>query len=172
MYSSQSLYFDDLAIGQEWESAERIVTDADIVSFADLTGDRAPIHLDEEFARKSPFQQRIAHGLLGISLACGLAIEAPPTRIQAFIGLKEWQFCAPIFINDSIRVRSRVADKKLRGRGKRGTVDWTVEVVNQNNQIVQRGSISSVVECMALKPKDILSFVPKAESTAPLAKAG
>lgn len=169
MSSDYLLLFDDLEIGQEWESPARVVTDEDIRIFADLTGDRAPIHLDDEFAKKTPFQRRIAHGLLGLALSSGLTVGAPPVQTQAFVGLKEWYFRAPIFIGDTIRVRTKVVEKELRGRGRRGLVIWSITVVNQAGRVVQEGTSSTLVQCAA---QTILPLPNEASEPKPLAEAG
>jgi acyl dehydratase len=172
MYPSRQFFFDDVEVGQEWESPARTVTEADIASFAELTGDRQPIHLDEEYARRTPFQQRIAHGLLGISLGCGLVLEAPPMRTQAFMGLKEWHFRAPIFIGDTIHVRTRLLDKELRGRGRRGTMIWGITILNQHGQIVQEGKSTTLVETQAVSKENPHSIAEQASPPAPLLRAG
>ena len=69
---SETKYFEDLNVGDRTTSAARTVTEADIVNFAGLSGDYNPIHIDETFAENSPFKQRIAHGLLVLSIASGL----------------------------------------------------------------------------------------------------
>ena len=93
-----------------------------MAAFADLTGDRNPVHLDPEFARATPFRRCIAHGLLGLSLAGDLTTAATPKRTVAFLGLREWYFRAPVYIGDAIRATSRVTEKELQGRGRRGMV--------------------------------------------------
>jgi 3-hydroxybutyryl-CoA dehydratase len=169
--SAHLLLFDDLEVGQEWESPERVVTDADIRIFADLTGDRAPIHLDEEFAKTTVFQRRIAHGLLGLALTSGLTVGAPPVQTQAFVGLREWNFRAPIFIGDTIRVRTRVLEKELRGRGRRGLVVWGITVTNQAGRVVQEGTSTTLVERSATA-REILPLVKNDGDSDPLAQAG
>src|SRR5947209_8100054 len=114
------LYFDDVQVGQEWESLGRTVTEADIVHFAGLSGDFNPIHVDHEFAKTTPFRQPIAHGLLVWTISSGLAIHAPPMRTLAFLGIRDWDFKGPVFIGDTIRVRSKVLAKEVRGRGRPG----------------------------------------------------
>src|SRR6478672_6052904 len=106
MRTNPSLFFDDIEVGQEWLSGERTVSEDDIVAFADLTGDRQPIHLDPDFAQKTPFRRCIVHGLLGLSLASGLTVCAIPVRTQAFLGLREWHFRAPVFPGDTLLVRN------------------------------------------------------------------
>jgi 3-hydroxybutyryl-CoA dehydratase len=158
MSSQDPLYFEELEVGREWESPVRTITEADIAEFAALTGDDQPIHMDEEFAKRTPFQRRIAHGLLGLSIASGLVIRTPPMHTQAFLGLREWNFRAPIFIGDSIRVLVRVREKELRGRGRRGAVTWMVTVLNQDGRVVQEGTTATLIECSAIGRELILPF--------------
>lgn len=146
-FSAMHLYFDDLQIGQEFESLGRTITEADIVNFAGLSGDFNPIHVDHAFAQSTPFRRPIAHGLLVFACASGLSVLSPPMRTLAFVGIREWVFRAPIFIGDTIRVRSRVNDLRMRGRGRRGEVDWQRTIVNQDGKIVQEGVLTTLVEC-------------------------
>src|SRR5439155_11833053 len=96
-FTAHHLYFDDIEVGQEWESAGRTITEADIVNFAGLSGDFNPIHMDHEFARTTPFQRPIAHGLLTLSIATGLSVQSPAMRTLAFVSLREWHFRCPVF---------------------------------------------------------------------------
>ena len=144
-----ALYFDDLDVGREWLSAARVVAAEDVGGFADLTGDRNPVHLDPAFARTTPFRRCIAHGLLGLALAGGLTTESPRVRAVAFVGLREWHFRSPIFPGDAIRVASRVLEKELQGRGRRGSVVWQVRVLNQDGKVVQEGVTVTLIEAAA-----------------------
>src|SRR5437660_5951737 len=119
-FTSQHLYFDDVEVGQKWESLGRTITETDVVRFAGLSGDFNPIHLDHEFARSTPFRRPIAHGLLSLALASGLGVHSPPMRTLAFLQIREWHFKEPVFIGDTLRARSQVLEKELRGRGRRG----------------------------------------------------
>ncbi|HEV3120037.1 MAG TPA: MaoC/PaaZ C-terminal domain-containing protein [Gemmataceae bacterium] len=145
-FTAHHLYFDDIEVGQEWESAGRTITEADIVNFAGLSGDFNPIHMDHEFARTTPFQRPIAHGLLTLSIATGLSVQSPAMRTLAFVNLREWHFRGPVFIGDTIRVRAKVIDKEVRARGRRGTITWQRQVVNQQGKIVQEGITQTLVE--------------------------
>src|SRR3954470_16993423 len=107
-FGPEHLSFDDLEAGRCWESAGRTVSEADIASFAELTGDRSPVHLDPEFARTTPFRRCIAHGLLGLSLGGGLCLGSPPVRTVAFLGIREWHFRAPVYPGDTLRARIQV----------------------------------------------------------------
>lgn len=140
------LYFDDLAIGQEWESQGRTVTEADVVNFAGLSGDFNPIHMDQEFAQATPFGKRIAHGLLIWAIGSGLSLQAPPMRTLAFLSVREWNFKEPVFIGDTIKTRSKVLEKVDRARGRRGVITWQRHIVNQSGKIVQGGVTLTLVE--------------------------
>ncbi len=142
----EPLYFEDLAPGAEWTSEPRTVTTGDVLTFASLTGDRNPVHLDPEFAKTTPFRRCIAHGLLGVGFAGGLGWTTPRTHTLAFLELREWRFRAPIYPGDTVRVRTRVAEKQLQGRGRRGVVVWEVVMLNQHDRVVQEGTITTLVE--------------------------
>src|SRR5947199_4845762 len=104
-FTSAHLFFDDVQVGQEWESLGRTVTETDVVSFAGLSGDFNPIHVDHEFARNTPFGRPIAHGLLVLALGSGLTVNCPPMRTLAFMQIKEWYLREPVFIGDTLRMR-------------------------------------------------------------------
>jgi 3-hydroxybutyryl-CoA dehydratase len=146
-FTALHLYFEDVAVGQEWESLGRTVTEADIVNFAGLSGDFNPIHLDHEFAKTTLFRQPIAHGLLVFSMASGLGTNSPPMRTLAFLCIRDWQFKAPVFIGDTICVRTKVREKELRARGRRGVITWERQIVNQAGKVVQEGLSLTLVEC-------------------------
>jgi acyl dehydratase len=145
-FTTIHLYFDDVEVGQQWESLGRTLTEADIVNFAVLSGDFNPIHIDHEFARSTPFRRPIAHGLLVQALGSGLGLYAPPMRTLALLEFREWHFREPVFIGDTIRVRSQVLSKELRGRGRRGIITWQRQLVNQDGKVVQEGVSVTMVD--------------------------
>lgn len=145
-FTAQHLFFDDVEVGQQWESPGRTVTETDIVNFADLSGDFNPIHIDHEFARTTPFRRPIAHGLLVLSLGSGLGLFSPPMRTLAVLTIREWQFKEPVFAGDTLHVRSKVLDKQVRGRGRRGVVTWHRQILNQERKVVQEGITVTLVE--------------------------
>jgi len=157
------LYFDDVEVGQEWESLGRTVTETDIVNFAGLSGDFNPIHLDHEFAKTTPFRKPIAHGLLVWAVSSGLAINAPPMRTLAFLGIREWEFKGPVFIGDTIRVRSKILAKEARARGRRGVVTWQRQIVNHEGKVVQAGLTVTLVEGRGKAPKAATESPPVPE---------
>ncbi len=145
-FSSIHLYYDDVEVGQDWESPGRTITETDIVNFAGISGDFNPIHMDHEFAKTTPFRRPIAHGLLVFTVGSGLGVNSPPMRTIAFLQVREWNFKEPIYIGDTIRIRSKVMEKNLRGRGRRGEIVWYRALVNQEGKVVQEGILVTLVE--------------------------
>lgn len=128
-------------MGQSWVTAGRTVTEADVVNFAGLSGDFNAIHTDADYSKTGPFGARVAHGLLVLSMASGLLVRLGLTDacLVAFLGLRDWQFTAPVFIGDTIHVRVAVAETRPTSRGDRGVVTFDTEVLNQRGEVVQRG---------------------------------
>jgi 3-hydroxybutyryl-CoA dehydratase len=145
-FSTNSLFFDDVEVGQEWESAGRTITEADVVNFAGISGDFNPIHMDHEYAKTTPFRRPIAHGLLIFAVGSGLGVSCPAMRTIAFLQIREWSFREPLFIGDTVKVKSRVLEKNLRGRGRRGEIVWYRGVFNQEGKILQEGVLVTLVE--------------------------
>ena len=133
--------FEDVEVGFAWRSQRRTVTEADVVGFAGLSGDFNPLPMDQEFAKTTIFGQRIAHGLLGLSMASGLRDDEPSWAIMAFMGL-DWKFVKPIFIGDTVFVRSEVKNKKDLGKGDRGIVVLSRQLVNQREEVTQEGTFT------------------------------
>jgi len=139
MSSEGKLYFEDFEIGWGAVTGSRTVTEADIVNFAGVSGDFNPLHMDEEFAKTTPFGRRIVHGLLGMAMGTGLPRNHPPLAILAFLGIREWNFKAPIFIGDTIHMKYTVVEKRETSKKDRGLVIFKRQIINQKGEIVQEG---------------------------------
>jgi len=103
-------YFDEIEIGETATSRARTITETDIVNFCAFTGDWYPLHSDLEYAKQSPFGERIAHGMLVLSAASGL-VPMEPGTVLAFYGMDRVRFVNPTFIGDTIHVESKVIEK-------------------------------------------------------------
>lgn len=123
------------------------VAEADILAFAGLSGDNNPIHVDAAFAAKTPFGQRIAHGLLGLSIATGLSAATGHLdgSALAFVGMDEWRFLAPIRIGDTIHLRWTVLEARPSSSPDAGVVVRRMEIVNQEGNVVQAGTFTVLV---------------------------
>jgi acyl dehydratase len=140
-----ALAFDDLAVGDEWESPGRTVTEADVVGFAGLSGDYNALHMDHEAARQGPFGKPVAHGLLGLAIASGLASHSPRVETMAFLAIIEWKFLRPIGFGDTIRVITRVVALEPKSRGRRGIVTWHRRLVDSQGNTFQEGMTRTMV---------------------------
>jgi acyl dehydratase len=107
-------YFEDFNAGEIAVTRARTITETDIVNFAALTGDWYPLHTDIEYAKKGPFGERIAHGLLILSIANGL-MPLYDMAIVAFYGMDKVRFTAPTKIGDTIHVELEVVEKQDKG---------------------------------------------------------
>lgn len=131
-----------LVEGSEFVSRGRTICEADLVAFAGLTGDWHPQHADAEWAAKSRFGARIAHGMLTFSYAIGL-IPFDPERVAALRGLDSVAFKRPVLIGDTIRVRVRVREVRvLDGEHALVAMDW--RIVNQHHRLVARAQVSAL----------------------------
>lgn len=126
-------YFDELEVGARSTSRGRTITEADIVNFSAFSGDWYPLHSDKEYAASTVFGQRIAHGMLVLSVATGL-ISMKPGVVVAFYGVDSLRFVAPTFIGDTIRVEAELLE--MRDKGAFGVVTARQEIKNQRDEVV------------------------------------
>jgi acyl dehydratase len=133
------LYYEDLNVGDEHLSTGRTVTETDVISFAGLSGDFNNMHIDEEFAKKTVFGTRVAHGLCVLSIASGLWFTMPRLATVAFMGLEDWRFSGAVKFGDTIRITRKLAEKKEHKRPSMGLLTFEVNVHNQNEEVVQKG---------------------------------
>ena len=139
-------YYEDIEVGEAYESPGRTVTETDLVLFAGLSGDYNVLHTDAELMKTSIFGERIAHGLLGLAIQSGLFSRSTKAYATlAFVGLR-WRFKGPIKIGDTVRLRARVSAKRDDGKPEGGLVTVQRTVVNQRGEVVQEGETDLLVE--------------------------
>ena len=139
------VYFEDVKVGDEYVSPGRTVTEADIVVFAGLSGDYNVLHTDAEHMKASLFGERIAHGLLGLSIQQGLLDRVVPGQSVGPIAGVKWKFKGPIKIGDTIHVEARVTGKKDGDAPAAGVGTLARRVLNQRGEVVQEGETDHVV---------------------------
>jgi acyl dehydratase len=137
----KALYYEDFHAGQEFVTRARTVTEADIVNFAALSWDTNPLHTDREFAARTIFKERIAHGLLGVVIHSGLSqiLGIMEGTLLAFLGMT-WEFLGPIRIGDTVHVVQRVKEMRDTSKADRGLVTFQKELINQRGEMVQKGT--------------------------------
>lgn len=138
------LFFEDIEVGKKWVSPRRTVTEADVISFATMTGDFNPLHVDYDFASKSHYRQPIAHGLLGISWVAGLGSYFPSVSTLAFVAVRNWEFLRPLYFGDTVFVETTCIESERSGR-RTGRVSWNRKLINQREQVVQEGVFETLV---------------------------
>ena len=145
MKAMEKRYFEDIEVGDSATSPGRTITEGDIVNFAGLTGDFNLIHTDAEFATSSIAGQRVAHGLLILSIASGLFTRtgyylSMSENLTALMEYSNWKFKKPVVIGDTIHVVVTVSEKiDSKPEADSGKVVMRREVVNQRGETVQVG---------------------------------
>lgn len=138
--------FNDLQIGDSYQTGGVTLTEAHVVGFAGLSGDLFDVHMDDEFAQAAGFPGRIAHGLLGLSLADGLKTRCA-VRLKGIATLSwNWSFRAPLLIGDRIHVEVRIQAKRATKRSDRGIVTLAMKVMNGRKEVVQEGETLLLVQ--------------------------
>ena len=125
--------FDDVIIGSQ-ATLTRTLVEADLIAFAHMSGDTNPVHLDENYAKKTIFKERIAHGMwTGSIISCALATKLPgPGGIYLS---QQLNFLRPVKLGDTITVTLTVTEKNLQKK----IVTIKTTVTNQNNKNVVTG---------------------------------
>ncbi len=140
-----AVYFEDVRVGEEYTSPGRTVTEADIVIFAGLSGDYNVLHTDAEHMKSSLFGERIAHGLLGLSIQQGLLDRVVTAQVSGPLAAVKWKFKGPIKIGDTIHVEARVTSARAGEEAGWGLVTVARRVVNQRGEVVQEGETDHLV---------------------------
>src|SRR5581483_8806204 len=138
--------FNELVIGDSFNSGEREVTVADIERFAELSGDKFYAHMDEVQAARNPlFGGRVAHGYFLVSAAAGLFVDPPYGPVLANYGIDGLSFAKAVKPGDRIKVRLTCKEKTLRADKGFGEVRWDTEVTNQNGESVASYDVLTMV---------------------------
>jgi len=143
----RGMYFEEFEVGQRVISPARTVTESDVVGFAGISGDFNQIHTDAVYAEDTPFGARVAHGLLGLSIASGLAVRTGVLEgtVIAFREINNWKFSKPVYIGDTIHVEMEVTKTKALRRLGGGNVEIVLDVKNQKDETVMKGTWSTLV---------------------------
>lgn len=135
-------YLEDYELGEVFISPARTITETDVVLFASLTGDWHPLHTDATYASTTGFGERIAHGMLTISIGMVLVLRLGqhiylPTSFIAMSGIDALRFTAPVKLGDTIHSVNRVAGLDVKDAS-RGVLQYESEILNQNQKTVVR----------------------------------
>jgi 3-hydroxybutyryl-CoA dehydratase len=153
-HTTTGLYFEEFQLGQQIYTPARTVTESDITTFAGLSGDYNQIHTNAELAKTTPYGQRIAHGLLVLSVASGLAMRSGflEGTVMAFREINEWKFIKPVFIGDTVHVEITILETKALPRIGGGAIVLSLVVNNQKDETVMKGRWTALVASRPSKP--------------------
>ena len=146
--------FDALVAGERFQTAGRTVSEADIASFAALTGDTHPQHVDPAWAAASRFGEQIAHGLLVLSFAAG-SMPFDPDRVVALRRVGDAVFKQPVLIGDTVHVEGDVVGLR-EVDADNGLVECRWRVVNQHGRLVLLASVELVWRRAAVREPILL----------------
>ena len=140
-------YFEDFAIGQTFESGGRTITETDLTFFSMLSGDWNPLHADAEFAKTTRFGQRVVHGALGIAISTGMLHELGifHDSVIAMLGFRNWNFLAPLLVNDTIFLRLTITELEPGKSGNSGKLGRRFQLINQRGEVAQEGESDVLV---------------------------
>lgn len=131
-------YWNDFMVGDAFKSMAITVTETHVVTWAGLTMDFYPLHMDAEYAAQTPFKQRVVHGPLTFALAVGLMGMTGEAKdaVIAWLGVDNMRIPAPVFIGDTIKLRAEVTELKETKRPAQGFCRMRYQVSNQRDEVV------------------------------------
>jgi acyl dehydratase len=131
-------YGDDFKVGEIYSTPRITVTETHVVSWAGLTGDFYPLHMDKVYAEATQFGERLAHGPMIFALAVGLVAQAGfgGDSVVAWLGANNMRMLAPVKIGDTIGVRVEIREQKTTRDPGKGVQTWLYTVLNQRNDPV------------------------------------
>jgi acyl dehydratase len=143
--------FSELMVGSEFIGNGRTLTEADLSIACMISGDWHPIHSDETYAGQRGLPGRLFQGSFGILIATGMATALPhfSDEIVGATGIREWTYRAPLFVGDTVHVRSVILAKRVTSDGKRAIIERTLSLINQKDAIAQQGIAGTMVRLNA-----------------------
>ena len=133
------LYFEDFSEGQRFEHPiTRTVTESDNTLFCGMTMNPQPLHIDHDFAARSPFGKPLVNSLYTLGLMIGISVhDTTHGTTVANLGMSETAFPAPVFHGDTLRATTKVLSvRESRSRPKAGIVEFEHHAYNQNDEVV------------------------------------
>lgn len=131
------LTYEEFELGAVYDTQARTITEADVVTFARLSGDYNPLHTDAESAKNTPFGERIAHGMLTVAISTGMA-NMTGLMAGTTIALMEQniKYKGAVKFGDTVRLQMEVIEKRETSKPDRGIVKLAARVLNQRDEVV------------------------------------
>jgi len=148
-YSYEPHYWDDFEVGQEFESAGRTITEADLVTYSMFADDWTELHTNREYAEENVFGERVAHGPMTFVVATGFVHRTGIVErtVVAFLGMNYMDIPAPVHVNDTVSLSMEVTEKKeLSSREDAGFVTLDTSMTNQEDTVVFEGDMKFMIK--------------------------
>lgn len=134
---ARGLTFEEFEIGARYQSQARTIGESDVMTFAGLSGDFNPLHTDAEFARTTPFGERIVHGMLTVAISTGMSnwtglFEGTTIALME----QNIKYTAAVKFGDTVHLEMEVTEKKETSKPDRGIVKFTAQMINQDGGVV------------------------------------
>ena len=145
------MHFNELVVGAEFVGRGRTLTEADLSIACMVSGDWHPIHADEVYAKSRGLRGRLFQGSFGILIATGLATTLPhfSDEVIGATGLREWTYRLPLFVGDTIHVRTSIIGKRMTSDGRRAIVERSLSLINDRSEIVQDGIAGTMLKVIS-----------------------
>jgi len=144
-------YFEDLEIGETLITAKHTITEADVINFANVSGDHFYAHTDVTALEGTIFTGRVAHGYYILSKAAGLFVNAKKGPVLLNYGIDECRFTKPVYMGSTIGVRFSCKEKTVQEKKNaediaKGIVKWLVDVYDETGETVAIATILTMVK--------------------------
>lgn len=139
--AADDMYFEDFRVGQIFHSPPHVITEEALLQFAEVSGDKAPIHVDADYAAGTQFGQRLVHGPYGLARFFG-ALHDLGIVDKTVIGLLDtnWRYLKPVFVGDSLTFDITVTRCRRTSAGDRGVVNRHVLLKRKDGTVLQEGT--------------------------------
>ncbi len=137
-YKMRGLYYEEFSPGDTFVSGGHTISESEVYAFAGLTGDKNPLHVNEEYAKNATiFGTRVAHGLFGVTLVAGMVYELGINEGTTLALLETVeQYKSPLLIGDTVHAVVRVTETRPTSKPDRGIVRLDIQLINQREQLV------------------------------------
>ncbi len=149
MYSYEPHFFEDFAVGQEFQSVGRTITETDFVTYSMFADDWTELHTNREYAAENDFGERIAHGPMTFVVATGLVHRTGIVErtVVAFLGMNYMDIPAPVHMEDTLSLSMEVTEvRELSSRDDAGLVVLDTTLTNQEDTVVFEGDMKFLIK--------------------------
>ena len=145
------MHYRDLIVGTEFVGTARTLTESDLSIACMVSGDWHPIHADEVYAKRRGLRGRLFHGSFGLFVATGLATKLPhfSDEIIGATGLREWSYRLPLYVGDTVHVKTTIMSKRMTSDSRRAIVERSLFLINDRSEVVQQGIAGTMLKVVS-----------------------